>query len=78
MKTDDSLKKLKDAIKNHEPIIVNYGKGYFTNEDIKEITFWSKDKNRYVSETGQWSTELLLDIIKGKVENLSIELMPNE
>lgn len=78
MKTDDSLKKLKDAIKNHEPIIVNYGKGYFSNEDIKEITFWSKDKNRYVSETGQWSTELLLDIIKGKIENLSIELIPND
>lgn len=78
MKTDDLLKKLKDAIKNHEPIIVNYGKGIFSNKEIKEITFWSKDKNKYVSETGQWSTELLLDIIKGKVENTSIELMANE
>lgn len=78
MKTDDLLKKLKDAIKNHEPIIVNYGKGIFSSKEIKEITFWSKDKNKYVSETGQWSTELLLDIIKGKVENTSIELMANE
>lgn len=77
-KTEDLLKKLKEAIKNHEPIIVNYGKGYISGEDVKELTFWSNEKNRYISETGQWSTELLLDIIKGKVEDVSIELIPNE
>lgn len=78
MKTESSLSKLKEVIKNHEPIIVNYGKGLISGEDVKEITYWNSEKNRYISETGQWSTELLLDIAKGKVSNTSIELMKDE
>ena len=69
---------MKEAIKNHEPLIVNYGTGKLTGEDVKELTFWNKSKNKYDSETGEWSTELLLEIAKGEVEDMSIELMPNE
>lgn len=78
MKNIVDSKKIKEAIDNHEPIVVNYGKGYITQEEIKEVTFWNSEKNRYISETGQWSTELLHDIARGNVPNVSIELMEDE
>lgn len=78
MKTENSLDKLKMAIKNHEPFVVNYGKGELTGNDIKEITYWNTSKNKYDSETGQWSTELLMEIAKGKIPGYSIELIEDE
>lgn len=78
MKRDVDSRKIKEAIKNHEPIIINYGKGYITQEDIKEVTLWNSEKNRYISETGQWSADLLQDIARGEVPNISIELMEDE
>lgn len=78
MKKEIDSRKIKEAIKNREPIVVNYGKGYITQEEIKEVTFWNSEKNRYISETGQWSTDLLQDIAKGEVPNVSIELIEDE
>ena len=72
------MKEIIEAIKNHEPVIVNYGKGYITQEPIREITYWSSDKNRYVSETGMWSIELLLELARGEFPNMSVELMEDE
>lgn len=78
MKKDVDSRKIREAIKNHEPIIINYGKGYITQEDIKEVTLWNSEKNRYISETGQWSADLLQDIARRNVPNVSIELMEDE
>lgn len=78
MKIENLLDKLKMAIKNHEPLIVNYGEGNYKKEDIKEITYWNTSKNKYDSETGQWSIELLMEIAKGKIPGYSIELMKDE
>lgn len=78
MKIENSLIKLKEVIKSHEPLIVNYGKGKYTEADVKEIAYWNSNKNRYDSETGQWSIELLLEIAKGDVPGYSIELMQDE
>ena len=69
------MNNLEEAIRNHEPIIVNYGKGKITKNEIKEITFYNNDKDKYISETGEWDTNLLIDIARGKVEDISIELM---
>lgn len=78
MKRLEDSRKIKEAINNREPIVINYGKGYITQEEIKEVTFWNSEKNRYISETGQWSIDLLNDIARGEVPNVSIELMEDE
>ena len=78
MKRLEDSRRIKEAINNREPIIINYGKGYITQEEIKEVTFWNSEKNRYISETGQWSIDLLKDIANGEVPNVSIELMKDE
>lgn len=69
MKQEDLLKKLKE----HQPIIVNYGKGQYDDKDIKELAVWSDKQNAYISETGIWDTKLLIEIARGEVENTSIE-----
>lgn len=65
------------ALENHEPIVVNYGKGS-DGEDIKEISVWNSDKGKYISETGEWNNDLLNDIANNKVKGYSIELMQDE
>lgn len=74
MKTEDLLKKLKEAIKDHKPITVNYGKGFFGDYDVKEKAYWDESINRYRDSTGIWSTELLLEIARGEVVDTTIEL----
>lgn len=69
MKQDDLLKKLKE----HQPIVVNYGKGYFSDKEIREPAYWDDEKNAYVSETGVWDTKLLVEIIQGRVEKTKLE-----
>ena len=71
MKQEDLLKKLKE----HKPIIVNYGKGYITDKEIKEKAIWDDDKKTYISDTGIWDIKLLIEIAKGEVKNTFIELM---
>lgn len=78
MKKNNLLKTYLEAINNHEPLIINYGTGNTTKKEIKEITYWNKSENQYDSETGKWDIELLLEIAKGEVDNMSIELMANE
>lgn len=70
MKQENLLKKLRE----HQPIIVNYGKGYISDEDIKEKAIWDNNKNAYISETGIWDTKLLIEIARGEVENTTIEI----
>ena len=73
-KLEGLLKKLKE----HQPIVVNYGKGDYSNKDIKELALWNEEANRYCSITGVWSTELLIEIAKGLVPNTSLELYDEE
>ncbi len=70
MKQEDLLKKLKE----HQPIIVNYGKGFISDGDVKEKAEWDEEINAYRSETGIWDTKLLIEIAQGKVDDTSLEL----
>lgn len=67
-------KKLKDTISEHKSFIVNYGKGNFTDKDIKELAYWDDEIKAYISDTGIWDMKLLYEIANGKVENTSIEI----
>lgn len=66
--------KIFNHLKQHKPIIVNYGKGYFSNKDVKEEAYYDEKIQKYVSETGLWSNGLLRQIARGEVENTTIEL----
>lgn len=70
MKQEDLLKRLKE----HQPIVVNYGKGILSDKEIKEPAYWDEEKNMYASETGYWDTKLLIEIAQGKVEDTKLEL----
>ena len=65
---------LLQRLKEHKPIIINYGKGILTDEDVKDYATWDDEIQKYRDDTGIWSTELLLEIIKGNVENTKIEI----
>lgn len=69
-----SLEELIKVINNKEDFIVNYGKGYFSDEEVKEKAYWDKDIKAYRSSTGIWGMELLYQIAKGEVENTKIEI----
>lgn len=71
MKKENVLK----ALKEHKPIIVNYGKGYLSNKDIKELATYDDTLNTYTSSTGVWSKTLLNEILNDKVEDVSLELV---
>lgn len=66
--------KIFNHLKEHKPIIVNYGKGYFRDEDIKEEAYYDEEIQKYRSETGIWGNKLLKQILKGEVENTTIEI----
>lgn len=68
------MEKIFNHLKEHKPIIVNYGKGYFTDNEIKEVAYYDEEMQKYRSETGIWSNQLLREIAKGEVENTSIEI----
>lgn len=69
MKQESLLKKLRE----HQPIVINYGKGIITDKDIKDYATWDDEVQSYKDETGIWDIELLIDIAKGKVEEAFIE-----
>ena len=69
MKTEDSLKKLKEAIKEHKNLLVHYG---IDDNDPEEIYF-DTDIKKYRGWLGIWSMELLLQIARGEVENIYLE-----
>jgi len=71
-------KDLLERLKEHKPIIVNYGKSIYTEEDVLEPATWDEEKQKYYSETGYWSNELLIEILKGKVENTTLEIYDEE
>ncbi len=68
------MTKISNYLNEHKPIIVNYGKGYFTNKDIKEEAYYDTEIHKYRSSTGIWSNKLLKEIANGEVENTKIEI----
>ena len=68
------LEELIKIINNKQDFIVNYGKGYFSDKDVKELAYWDEEIKAYRGETGIWSMELLYQIAKGEVKNTSIEI----
>lgn len=70
MKQEGLLKRLRE----HQPIVINYGKGYFTNQDIKEYATWDWSIGKYRDTTGIWDTKLLLEIARGEVPGTTIEV----
>ena len=61
-------------MQEHKPIIINFGKGYLTDKDIKEKAYYDDEIKRYRSETGIWGNKLLREILQGEVENTTIEV----
>ena len=74
MKTKNSLEELKAAIEKHKPLLVNYGKGFFTDKDILDHATWDESIGKYRDSTGIWDTKLLLEIDQGKVDDTTLEL----
>lgn len=74
MNKENSLMKYLEAIKNKQPIIINYGKGFILDKEIKDYASWDYEEGKYRDETGTWNTELLIDIAKGKVEGTRLEV----
>ena len=67
---------LLQRLKEHKPIIVNYGKSK-DGKDIKELAMWDEKIKRYRSETGIWDSRLLLDILYDKAGEYKLEYDDN-
>ena len=67
-------KNLLKQLEEHKPIIINYGKGYYTDEDLKDYAKWDEEKNTYKDDAGIWKIELLIDIAKGNIEGTKLEI----
>lgn len=67
-------KKIFKHLHEHKPIIVNYGEGYFSGEDIKEKSYYDEKIQKYRGELGIWSNKLLREIARGEVEGVTIEI----
>ena len=68
------MEKIFKHLHEHKPIVINYGKGYFSEEDIKEKAYYDENIQKYRSETGIWGNNLLRQIVRGEVEETRIEL----
>lgn len=72
------MEKIFKHLSDHKPIIINYGKGYFSEKDIKEKAYYNETLQKYCSETGVWGNGLLRQILRGEVENTKIEIGEEE
>lgn len=74
MKNKDLLMKYLGTINNKEPITINYGKGFLSDNDIKDYAIWDDEIKAYRDGTGIWDTKLLIEIAKGNVEGMKLEI----
>lgn len=74
MNKEKELNDLLQWMENRNPITINYGKGYFTDKDVKDYATWDEKEQKYRDTTGLWSMKLLLEIARGEVENTKIEM----
>ena len=68
------MTKIFNHFKEHKPIIVNYGKGYFSDEEIKEEAYYDETIQKYRGEMGIFSNGLLREIARGEVPDTKIEI----
>lgn len=61
-------------LKEHKPIIINYGKGIITDKEIKEVATYDETIQKYRSDTGIWSNKLLRQILNNEIKNIKIEI----
>ena len=61
-------------MESKKPIIINYGKGYFSDKEIKEKAEYDYSIGKYRDSTGAWDMKLLLEIARGEVKNTKIEI----
>lgn len=69
------MEKIFEHLKEHKPIIVNYGKSFFGDKDIKEEAYFDEEIQKYRSETGIWGNKTLREIARGEIKGYSIELL---
>ena len=74
-KIEDLSQRFKEIVKEHKSFVVNYGKGFMSDDDVKEKAYWDDEIKAYRSKTGIWGFELLLEIARGEVENTTIEFL---
>ena len=68
------MEKIFKHLHEHKPIIINYGKGFLGDYEVKEKAYYNENIKKYVSSTGIWGNNLLRQIAKGEVDNTKIEL----
>lgn len=68
------MEKIFNCLKEHKPIIINFGKGYFSDEDIKEEVYFDEKIQKYRSDTGIYSNKIIREIAKGEVKDTTIEI----
>ena len=61
-------------LQEHKPIVINMGKGYLSDEEIKEEAWFDEELQKYRSDTGIYSNKLIREIVNGEVEDTSIEI----
>jgi len=61
-------------LQEHKPIVINMGKGYLSDDDIKEKVWFDEEIQKYRSDTGIYSNKLIREIVNGEVEDTSIEI----
>ena len=61
-------------MEQHKPIIIYYGKGYLSDEDIKDIAYYDEEIQKYRDSTGVWGNKLLRQIVRGEIKNTSVEI----
>ena len=67
--------KIFNHLKEHKPIIVNYGKGIIKpEEDVKEECYYDESIQKYRGNFGIWSNKLLREIARGKIKGITIEI----
>lgn len=61
-------------LQEHKPIVINMGKGYLSDNDIKEDAWYDEEIEKYRSDTGVYSNKLIREIVNGEVEDTTIEI----
>ena len=61
-------------LQEHKPIVINMGKGFLSDNDVKEDVWYDEEIQKYRSDTGVYSNKLIREIVNGEVPNTTIEI----
>lgn len=72
MNNKNLLTKYLQILKEHKPIIINFGKGSITDDDIKAYCKWNGEN--YEDEDGiPYGIDTMIEIAKDEVPGMSLE-----